>query len=114
MLESMEFTKEILKIVLNQDVSFNGVLLKDTNTMGDLLDRFTKMFNDPQYNSLLNNSLRKSLAHSQYWWENNNFAYTKNGKTEFLTYSDFADKFNSLQEITLAILGECKNRGFLT
>lgn len=113
MLESMESTKEILKIVLNQNVSYNGEILKDTNTLGDLLDKFSKMFNEPKYSSLLNNTLRKALAHSHYWWENDKFAYIKNGKDEFLTYSDFVDEYNAHDEITLAILKECKDRGFL-
>jgi len=113
MLESLESTKEILKIVLNQNVSYNGQVLKDTNTLGDLLDRFSKMFNESQHTTLLNNTLRKALAHSHYWWENDKFAYVKNGNEEFLTYSDFVDEFNKHEEISLAILEECRNRGFL-
>jgi len=114
MLESLEFTKEILKIVLNLNVSFNGCMIKDNSTLGEILDKFSKMFNESKYSSIQNNAIRKALAHSHYWWEGDKFAYEKNGQVEFLTYSDFVDEFNLQQEITVAILDECKQRGFLS
>jgi len=91
MLEHLEFAKTMIKLMIETDKAHNGKKVTNNSTLGILLNVFSEMFGKKKYCDLFDVNLRNQIAHNQYWWDDYQFTYRKNGQIEKIDFDTFIE-----------------------
>jgi len=110
-LDNLEYLTLIFQLVLDHSITYNNHKFFKNGTLGSYLKNFKLMFDNSDYEKIIDNKFRVVIAHSHWWYEKLDFCYDNNGTTIKLDFPSFFEKYLKVIEANWAIVFELKKRG---